>query len=429
MLSMIIGELPAQRSTVLPGRRRLHRGHFAFMRALIQGMDAKSAWARYLHEEGEPSDIRRVRSTILWIKDTFAAAARRESRPGTARLIHLDPDRYVQRAAAPKLPSLEEFALARGLEDFSEDEQLEAYLEAYPRAGSSAGAGNASSNAGANRRARVVERQLEALRWLEHLVVHDPKPVDGVEAWLSPTLSARLRRHRILTLQDLADTMNSLGARWWRTLPGIGRHKAERLSEWLCAHAPLLQITLGEYALTPRKRLHADVLEALVQPATALRPLEKFLLPEALDGRMGSNRIEPAPNGLPVSNDLEAVLHWIHAKAPHPSDEHEGKTSFLSATQRSYRKESERLLLWSVLKRRTALSSLDAEDMRAYFQFLLAPPSSWCGSRSNPRWSPQWRPLEGQLSASAHRQARVILHGLFAYLVQQGYLRSNPISG
>jgi hypothetical protein len=28
--------------------RKLHIGHFAFMRALIQGADSKTAWQRYL---------------------------------------------------------------------------------------------------------------------------------------------------------------------------------------------------------------------------------------------------------------------------------------------------------------------------------------------------------------------------------------------
>ena len=55
--------------------RKLHIGHFAFMRALIQGADSKAAWERYLQIEGEHSDARLVRKTIHWIRDAFAAAA------------------------------------------------------------------------------------------------------------------------------------------------------------------------------------------------------------------------------------------------------------------------------------------------------------------------------------------------------------------
>ncbi|MBS0340423.1 MAG: hypothetical protein JSS56_07835 [Proteobacteria bacterium] len=402
------------------GRRRLHRGHFAFMRALVQGMDERSAWARYLHEEGEPSDLRRVRSTILWIKDTFAAAARREQRPGTARLIQLDPGRFAERAA-PKLPSLEEFAVAQGLEDFSEDEQLEAYLAVHPEAARQGQGGKSASGGGAGRRTRVIERQLEALRWLEHLVVHDPQPLDSVQAWLSPTLSERLQRSGIRTLQDLANTMNRVGARWWRAVPGIGQHKAARLVEWLRAHAPLLQLSVGDYAVIPRSQLPAEVLQSLVPPATALRPLEKFVMPAHLVGNHGNNREVSGCSSTDSQTDAQAVQAWIAAKG-----DPDAPASTLTSTQRSYRKEGERLLLWAVLERGKALGAVDTQDLMDYLAFVQAPPAHWCGPRANPRWSPEWRPLEGPLSPVAVRQAKVIVHGLFAYLVHQRYLKTNP---
>ena len=165
--------------------RKLHRGHFAFMRALAQGLDERASWDRYLRLEGEHTDLRTVRRTIAWIRDEFAAAARREHKPGTARLILLDADRF---SAAPALPSLAEFAVANGLEDFSESEQVEAYEAAYPAAG------KAGQGARPSRRARVVERQLEALRWLENLVAQDPRPLDSVSAWLNPSVASRLER-------------------------------------------------------------------------------------------------------------------------------------------------------------------------------------------------------------------------------------------
>jgi len=57
--------------------RKLHRGHFAFMRALAQGLDERASWDRYLRLEGEHTDLRTVRSTIAWIRDEFAAATGR----------------------------------------------------------------------------------------------------------------------------------------------------------------------------------------------------------------------------------------------------------------------------------------------------------------------------------------------------------------
>jgi site-specific recombinase XerD len=116
------------------------------------------------------------------------------------------------------------------------------------------------------------------------------------------------------------------------------------------------------------------------------------------------------------------VSAWIDAKSVH------GGGCALTATQRSYRKEAERLLLWAVLIQGKALSSLEAEDLRSYAGFLTQPPQTWCGPRSHPRWSPKWRPLEGPLSASAHRQALVILHGLFQYLNRAGWTEGNPVA-
>ena len=86
--------------------RKLHVGHFPFMRAVVQGLDAQAMWERYLRIEGEASDLRVVRSTIRWICDAFAVAARREQRPGTARLVLLDaadapPEAFALGMATP----------------------------------------------------------------------------------------------------------------------------------------------------------------------------------------------------------------------------------------------------------------------------------------------------------------------------------------
>ena len=96
--------------------RKLNRAHFAFMRAVVQGMDVRSSWDRYVAIEGKATDLRRVQSTIAWIRQAFAAAAKRHARPGTARLVLIDVDEVEE---AANLPTLAEFAAARGMEDFS----------------------------------------------------------------------------------------------------------------------------------------------------------------------------------------------------------------------------------------------------------------------------------------------------------------------
>ncbi|HEY2254179.1 MAG TPA: phage integrase family protein [Variovorax sp.] len=402
--------------------RKLHRGHFAFMRALTQGLDERASWDRYLRLEGDHADLRTVRRTIAWIRDAFAAAARREQRPGTARLILLDPDRL---RAAPTLPSLADFAAARGLEEFSEAEQIEAYQAAYPSAGAGGGRNQPSALAAgpASRRARVVERQLEALRWLEGLVANDPRPGDSVSAWLNPSVAARLEASGLATLFSLVERINGVGARWWVRVPGVGELKAARILEWLHANEDLLGgLRVGRHVAQARSQLSATVLAAVVPASTSLVPYEKFILPLELDGRAGRFRAPPDGCTLAAANDHEAIGAWL---AAHAAD---GPARSLSSTQRSYRKEAERLLLWAVLERGTCLSSLDADDAGQYLQFLRDPPPAWCGPRHHQRWSPLWRPLEGPLAASALRQAMVILRGLFAFLMARGYLAANAFT-
>ena len=395
--------------------RKLHSGHFAFMRALAQGLDERASWDRYLRLEGEHTDLRTVRKTIAWIRAAFAAAATRAQRPGTARLIRLDPDRF---AAAPAQPGLAEFAEEQGLEDFSEAEQIEAYEAAYPAAGR-AGHGAAGQP---SRRGRVIARQLEALRWLQDLAAQEPQPGDNVAAWLNPSLAARLARAGLPTLFALVERVNGIGARWWAPIPGIGAGKAERILEWLQANEAALGLAVGRHVTQPRRQLAATTLAAVVSAATAIRPYEKFVLPDSLDGRAGRFRGPPEKCLLMAANDHEAIGAWLAAKRP---GEGAGQ---LSSTQRAYRKEAERLLLWAILERGKALSSLSVEDATDYRAFLAAPSASWCGPRHHQRWSPMWRPLEGPLAPAALRQALIILRSLFAFLMSQGYLVGNPLA-
>ena len=395
--------------------RKLHGGHFAFMRALAQGLDERASWDRYLRLEGEHTDLRTVRRTVAWIRDEFAAAAKRQQKPGTARLILLDPTRF---RAAPALPSLAEFALAQGMEDFSEAEQLEAYEEAYP-----ANAGGQGERAGRpSRRARVIAHQLEALRWLQDLVAQEPRPSDALDAWLHPVLAARLGRAGLATLAMLVERINGIGARWWAQVPGVGARKAARILEWLRANEGALGLHVGAHVDQPRTRLTPALLAAVVPATTALRPYEKFVLPAEFDGRDGRHRAPQSECLLQALDDREAIGAWLasHAAAPAGGP--------LSATQRSYRREAERLLLWAVLERKKALSSLGDDDVARYRLFITDPPSAWCGPRHHQRWSPMWRPLERGLSPAALRQSFVILRSLFDFLTQQRYLAVNAFA-
>lgn len=395
---------------MLPKRRHLSRDHFAFMRAVVQGLDARESWTRYMLLEGAGTDLRLIRKAIAQFRDEFSAAARRHQKPGTARLVLMDMDDLQEDAAAA--PSLEEFAAAQGLEDFSTAEQLAAYEEAHGQA-----------RRGGSRRSRLIARQLEALRWLEDLEAQDPKPGDPVSAWLSPNLANRLELAGVPTLFALVERINGVGARWWGSVPGIGAGKGGRILEWLKANESTIGLYVGAHVAKKRTDLQPAELDRVVPPSTALVPLEKFLTPPALNGSAGQFRAPREACAIGAANDLEAVGAWLDSKR---DPEAPGR---MTATQRAYRKEAERLLLWSVLVRKKALSSLTVDDANAFVAFLQAPPAPWCGPRHHERWSPLWRPLEGPLSGSALRMTIAVLGSLFSFLSMQHYSLVNPFAG
>ena len=355
--------------------RELTREHFAFMRALAQGLDERASWERYLAGPGERADSRNIRRDVALIRDAFAAAARREGRPGTARLVLIDPR---QVADSPALPSLDEFARERGLEDFSEQEQAEAFAEAF----GPADVGRAE-HAKQSRRGRLVSHQLEALRWLELRVVQDPTPEDPLAFWLPPGLVEKLSRIQIATVQQLYLHIDARGFHWFRKLQGIGMAKAARVVAWFRTNEGALGLRLGAHVLVAPNALRGKDRDEVVHPATALVPLEKLLLPEKYGG----------------SALLEQVDEWIRSQRAAP-------------TERAYRQCAERLLLWATLVRERALRELGPEDIEAWLEFLTSPPAGWTGPRGGRRWSKAWRPMERAMSDRERGRVRRIVGSL-----------------
>ena len=420
---------------ISPARsRRLGPAHFAFMRALAQGLSLEENWQRYMVIEGDSSDPRLVASTLKWIRTEFARAAAKELRFGIARLLRLDATRIGARAL--RLPSLEEFAEERGLEDEREADQIAAYEAEF---------GAATERQ--RKRATLIQRQLDALRWLEALVAQPPRAGDAVAAWLHPTMVARLEAAEIFTLAQLVDRINGIGREWHGSVRALGTVKAARLVTWLRENEVSLQLYVGSHVERQKSTLFKHELAAVVQPATDIRPIEKFVPPMDLDGRMGTYRRPQAQCLLKASTDYEAVLTWLRAKRG-PTETQKARAAgrrqqpstgvampndwldHLSNTQRAYRTEAERFMLWATLQKRKALSSLTHEDCIEYRNFLADPQprARWCGSRARPRWSPLWRPFEGPLGIVAQRRAIMVLRNLFSYLQDQAYLVGNAWS-
>jgi site-specific recombinase XerD len=426
--------------------RKLHVGHFAFMRAVVQGIPLLDAWQRYLPNETrlgaktsaaagrfvDRPDERLVQHTVERIREEFAALSRREHEPGTARLLEFDFRRLLD--PGPALPSLEDFAVERQLEDLSQAEQTAAYEERYR-----------ADLARARRRGRLMQRQLEALKWLEGLVAQPPRAGDAVVSWLATSLGGHLQVADIFTIAQLIDRINGIGRRWYSGINGIGAVKARRIEAWLNEHEATIGRGLGAHIERPRSALFQHELERIVQPAADIRPLEKFSPPAELDGRLGLYRRPQAQCLIQASNDYQAVLAWLRMKAGLTEEQKRrlkerrrqrdtgveqplGWLQLLSHTQRSYRKEAERFMLWVIVQKGKALSSVSAEDCAEYRDFLADPQprSRWCGERARERWSPLWRPFEGPLKPSAQRQAVSILANLYAFLSEQNYLMGNP---
>ncbi|WP_198390062.1 site-specific integrase, partial [Burkholderia ubonensis] len=243
-----------------------------------------------------------------------------------------------------------------------------------------------------------VARAIETLRNLP-----EPAPLitDAVEVWLPPRIAEALHAHGIRTLADLTVRIPRR-RRWWSAIAGLGVAGARRIEAFFAAHP----------ALTERAR-------ALIVavPSGSIVPWEQLRVPHEVDGSRGQFRAPESACLLKASNDYEAVQSWLSL--------HESP-----ATQRAYRKEAERLILWAIVERSCALSSLTTDDAIAYRSFLRRPTphERWIGP-SRPRHHVEWRPFTGPLSARSAAYALNVLSALFRWLVEQRYVLANPFAG
>src|ERR1700709_96637 len=142
-----------------------------------------------------------------------------------------------------------------------------------------------------------------------------------------------------------------------------------------------------------------------------LAPLERLSLPPELDGSLGTNRALGGRSQIAAQNDVDAIKAWL------------ARFVDTKATFDTYRKESERLLLWSITELRKPLSPLTHEVLLIYRRFLADPQPAqrWVMTgRKVARADPCWRPFAGPLSPTSERQAIVLLNTLFASLGNAG---------
>lgn len=135
---------------------------------------------------------------------------------------------------------------------------------------------------------------------------------------------------------------------------------------------------------------------------------------DLLNGRKGQFRADRTQKQIDADTDHEAIEAFLAEFQDKP------------ATLRTYTKECERLLIWSVLYLNKPLSSLTRDDFGLYIDFLKTPPPEWCGPKTK-RYTKAWRPFTGALSESAINTALASINSLFSWLVNAGYLTGNPL--
>lgn len=246
------------------------------------------------------------------------------------------------------------------------------------------------------RHAKAVSQAIDVLRTAPP---REPVITDPIAQWFSPRAVRVLHAHGIVTLADLTVRVPRR-RQWWKALAGLGKASARDI-ETFFSQWPALTDKARALIAVNRQR---DIV-----------PWEAIQVPGDVDGSTGTFRAPAATCTLEATNDYEAVCAWLLL---HESPD----------TQRTYRKEAERLILWAIVERGRALSSLTTEDAIAYRAFLRQPTSRWVGPVRS-RLSPDWRPFSASLSARSVAHALSILGALFRWLVEQCYVLANPFSG
>jgi hypothetical protein len=124
-------------------------------------------------------------------------------------------------------------------DDFSEAEVLEIYLETFP------------ADRKAVRSQRWRGRQLALLRRHEAIAAKQSQDGDLVACWFDDRTADKLTAAGIISLGELNARIHA-GGPWYRTLPGVGDAKAQRIAQHLANHLPTApQVPAASlYALT-----------------------------------------------------------------------------------------------------------------------------------------------------------------------------------
>ena len=457
------------------GSGELGRHHFAFLRALLDGVDLERAWKLYLSFTGGPSDrrhfagrlrlvveaIERAGSTRGCVTELAVALPALRALPdfavartgrGAGKAGHIDPveTKHGLAPSTPPSPSLEEwrsqYCGSTGIDEdfYTEAEWLELYVEEFgaEAARGQSGAGKAGHFAAppspalsATTHARLVEglpvvatsrlsaaqrkAVVEALATLERVLSREASLEDEAGFWLGSGIPRDLAKVGVKSLGDLVNYINIYGFRWHRRVPRMGVVRARRLLDWLTPIAEAGGRPFKESARRPEtdlamlRRRELAVRGVAGAEPFALVPIVDGALPDALSGRQGAFRSHEA-NVWGAETDVQAISQWL--------------SRYQGQTRRDYTRIAERFYLWCIHVRRKALSSLQEPDLQAYQAFLAAPPADWVQERKVRREDASWRPFRGPLGRNSQRHEFTVLGSMFSAMHEKGYLRANAMA-
>ncbi|WP_315967993.1 tyrosine-type recombinase/integrase [Acidovorax bellezanensis] len=401
---------------------RITASETSFMRAVIQGVDVKLAAQRYLLHLGS-MDRRAALAYRELLEQRIHLSL--QTLPDAALGARILAQLLAQPAPAPELPSLEAFAESFAEDMFSEKELIALYEEQMRDQAKSDGQA-AQQEYQAATPSDILRGRLAAISWVQDHVAQHPQPQDPTELWLDAAICAKLRQHGVLTLSNAIQWINLQGRRWYAQLPGVGRTRAQRLLLWLSDHQGAIGVNIhhriaqemiyAEFAPAATVANHLPARSPGTPELFGVVPLEVLAWPLHLlgdDGLFRSHR----PNTLKAHTDREAVQAWFATLAEKSA-----------ATQDSYRRAVERLILWALVERQTPLASLATEDFIAFKAFLRAPPAHWCQKAPVTKGSPDWRPLRGPLGDLSIQQTMSAIATMYRDWHASGYLDANAVA-
>ena len=371
---------------------RIGRHHFAHLRAIASGIPIQDAALRYLGIDNRQQAKLAHYQTI----DAVKAIARRKELK-TWRLVGLviPAQKITTKESVPReapRPSLEEFIVSRELEGWSEQEVVDMYEEAHPAIDGSINTMVALSfpEKKFQRREKMRLAQLDLLSKLEELSAEAAQTSDKISGWFDLAVSTKLQAAGIATLLDLRERIE-VSRSWHSKLAGIGKTKAGRIER----HLSLL------ISSNAKNRLEFNSCHSSMAA-------ERAHTPGAL--------VEGAPQPpSPRLSNKELMELWLAAKANS------------AATQKSYRRETLRFLLWLKIENADIpLAQVSYSECEAYGRFLQNIPKHWIVRKTVSPLQPGWLPFRGQLTSASCKQARASLNAAFHWLSRSGHISSNP---